>query len=131
MDPAGIIVIAVLVLFFGWMAYQRQAAGRARGRTVETLTERFPKLAEPEPTLIFFHNPTCPPCRRMEPTIRELAEETGRVFSVDLSREPALAQSLGIHATPTTFVVSGGRVQKVIVGAAKERKLRKMLQPST
>ena len=131
MDPAGIIVIAALVLFFGWMAYQRQAAGRARGRSVDVLAERFPQLSEPEPTLIFFHSPTCPPCRRMEPTIRELADATGRVFSVDLSREPELAQSLGIYATPTTFVVAGGRVQKVIVGAAKERKLRQMLQPST
>lgn len=109
-------VVAVLVAGAGlqvWMGLRAQAA---RGRDARHLA------ADSGTSLVWFHSPTCGPCRAMEPTIRELAA-SHPVRIVDVSVDPETAMAMSVMATPTTLVVRDGKVVDVMLGAVPRGRL--------
>lgn len=76
--------------------------------------------------LLFFHSPTCGPCRAMEPHVESLAARDPRVQSVDVTRNLEVARAFGIMATPTTLTVKGGKVASIRLGAMPAGALREM-----
>lgn len=69
--------------------------------------------------LLDFGAEWCPPCKRMDPVIEQLAAElpTVRVGKVDCDRSPTTAASNGVMGMPTFMVFKDGRKVDQIVGA--------------
>lgn len=70
-----------------------------------------------EDAVLFFHSPSCGPCRMMEPHVTALARDDERVRSVDVSTDLETARAYGVMATPTTVLVRGGSIAEVRMGA--------------
>ncbi|MCB9673245.1 MAG: thioredoxin family protein [Alphaproteobacteria bacterium] len=120
MSAATFVLVGVVgVLLAGaamqvWMGFQAKAA---KGRDASHLT-----AAGAETSLVWFHSPTCGPCRAMEPTIHELAK-SHPVRIVDVSKDPETAMAMSVMATPTTLVVKEGKVVDVMLGAVPRGRL--------
>ncbi len=128
MDLTGVLSIGFVALVLGWMFYNKLAAGKTAGKSAEQLREQIPGLETADRALVYCYSPSCPPCRNMTPHIDRLAEETGKVFKLDITRNMELARSIGIRATPTTLVVAGGEIRKVLVGVKNPQLLREALE---
>jgi thioredoxin 1 len=109
--------LAVLMGFQALLARQTQAAV---GREVPASGP----LAEAEGRLVWFHSPTCAPCRAMH---RDVAALGDRVIEVDVSQRPDLARTFGVMATPTTVRVKDGRVAAARAGRIGRDQLEAML----
>lgn len=73
--------------------------------------------------LLWFHSPTCGPCRSMRPVIEAL-EEQGQAHAVDVTEHLDVARALGVMATPTTVCVEDGRILWVRTGPISAAALR-------
>lgn len=60
-------------------------------------------------TLVEFTDPTCQPCRAMEPVVRRLASEKHRIQQVDVTQRPDLARQYNIVGYPTFVLFAGDR----------------------
>ena len=80
--------------------------------------ERLVLKAE-QPVMVDFYSNGCPPCRRLAPTIEELAEEyQGRavVAKVNVDRVPDLARQYGIQGIPAVLFFDRGSETQRLVG---------------
>jgi len=71
------------------------------------------------PVLVDFYSPTCPPCRKLGPTIEKLADQykdRAVVVKVNVDNMPQLAQKYGISSIPAVILFSNGREAKRIIG---------------
>ena len=129
MDLTAIVTIGFVLALLGWFLYMGHAARAAVGRSVSLLRQQIPELEDKEgPMLVYCYSPRCGPCRRMTPAMDRLADETGRVFKFDVSRNLELAQEIGIRATPTILLVTTGEVRQVLIGSQSPAKLRQLLE---
>lgn len=74
--------------------------------------------------LVDFQAEWCGPCRTMEPVLESLATEyagRARIVSVDVDREPALAQRFDVRSMPTFVLLRDGREVGRIVGSRPRR----------
>jgi len=124
----GIVIFLVALAFVG-LAVASQAAmvRKAQAQTGQPVPELPPpfETVAGDDVLLWFHSPSCGPCRAMEPAVRELMKE-GKARSVDVTRHHAMAQAFGIMATPTTVHVRDGVVRGVKLGALSEGALREL-----
>lgn len=123
--PWGILAFVVGVLLVGaalqvWMEFRSQAA---RGRPVQGVAGVTGRGVE----VLWFHSPSCGPCRVMEPSVREVQRDHP-VRIVDVTRDPEAAAKLGVMATPTTVVVRDGVVERVQLGVIPKEGLIALLQ---
>ncbi len=95
-------------------------------------------LAADRPVLVDFFSNSCPPCRRLSPTISELADEykdRAVVCKVNLDRAPELAQSHSIRGIPAIlFFVKGKEVDRIVGLRPKSsfvKKLNKLMSEVT
>ena len=113
----------------GSVAYDKNA--NEGGLFIESLAD-FEKLvvASTRPVLVDFFSPTCPPCRRLAPTIVSLKEKySGRadVYKVDVTELPELAARYQVQAVPTIlFFVNGTEIER-LMGNNYERVYTKIL----
>jgi len=131
MDMTGVLTIGLVLVVLGWMIWNQRASGRMVGKSADRLRQEIPALEESDRALVYCFSPNCPPCRNMMPHIDQLAEETGRVFKLDITSHMDLAREIGIRATPTLLLVVEGEIRKVLVGAKPPAQLRDLLQGST
>ncbi len=88
-------------------------------------------LGAQQPVLVDFYSNSCPPCRRLAPTIEALAEEyEGRalVCKVNVDRAPDLAQRYGIQGVPSVLFFSGGEEAGRLVGLRPQSAYTEMLE---
>ncbi len=72
-----------------------------------------------KPVLVDFYLDTCPPCRKLAPTIEVLAEEyEGRavVCKINAAKVPEVSQKYGVQGVPAVLFFSNGDVVQRFVG---------------
>ncbi len=83
------------------------------------------------PVLVDFWAEWCMPCRRIAPTVDQLATEyAGRltVAKMNVDENPSTPNQLGIRGIPTLMLFKGGNLVDAIVGAADKDTIRKMVE---
>ncbi|MCP2288752.1 thioredoxin family protein [Nocardia amikacinitolerans] len=86
---------------------------------VSTETFATTVLDSGKPVLVAFSAPYCAPCRRAEPTLRQLADELADrlvVVTVNVEEQPDLAERYAIRAFPTLGLFVDGRLVHHSVG---------------
>jgi len=72
-----------------------------------------------QPVLVDFYSPTCPPCRKLGPTIEKLADQykdQAVVAKVNVDDIPELAQKYVISSIPAVILFSNGQEARRIIG---------------
>jgi thioredoxin-like negative regulator of GroEL len=121
---AGIWMLVGIGLGFAvLMGFQAALARQTRAAIGREVPASSP-LAAAEGRLVWFHAPTCAPCRAMHRDVLALGD---RVLEVDVSQRPDLAAAFGVMATPTTLRVQGGKVVAARAGRIGREQLEAML----
>ncbi len=100
---------------------------------VETLTDaNFDQsvIKSDKPVLVDFWAEWCGPCRRLAPTVDELATDyDGRltVGKLNVDENPAVAMRFSIRGIPTLLLFKGGQIVEQIVGLADKDSLKKLI----
>jgi len=86
-------------------------------------------LRSDEPVLVDFYATWCGPCKRLAPTLDELAAESpgARVVKVNIDDSPELADRYGVHSIPNILVFKNGRVVAKEKGVVSKSRLKSML----
>ena len=100
---------------------------------VQTLTDgNFDQsvIKAPQPVLVDFWAEWCGPCRRLAPTVDELATDyDGRVVvgKLNVDDNPNVASRYSIRGIPTLLLFKGGEIVEQVVGLADQSALQKLL----
>lgn len=119
MSPGVVILLAVLGALgavLGLQAWVRSRAAALQGKRAPALPGALGEAVRAD-ALLFFHSPSCGPCKRMHAHLAPLAGADPRIHLVDVTRDMDTARAFGIMATPTVIVVQGGLVQDARIGA--------------
>lgn len=82
------------------------------------------------PVLVDFWAEWCGPCRRLAPTVDELATDyDGRVVvgKLNVDDNPNVASRYSIRGIPTLLLFKGGEIVEQVVGLADKSALKKLL----
>jgi thioredoxin 1 len=83
-----------------------------------------------QPILVDFWAEWCGPCRRLAPTVDELANDyNGRVLvaKMNVDENPATPMRFSIRGIPTLLLFKGGQLVEQVVGLADKAQLKKIL----
>jgi thioredoxin 1 len=101
---------------------------------VQTLTDsNFDQsvINSGKPVLVDFWAEWCGPCRRLAPTVDELATEyDGRIVvgKLNVDDSPGTAGRYSIRGIPTLLLFKGGQIVEQIVGLADKDTLKKLIE---
>ena len=117
-----------------WLLEQVEA-GESAALNVDSTEdfERFVLSAE-HPVLVDFYSNSCPPCRRLAPTIEELATEyqdRAVVCKVNVDRARELAGRYGIQGIPAVLFFVDGEPIRRLVGLQSRDTYAKVLDELT
>jgi thioredoxin 1 len=74
-------------------------------------------VAEHDVVLVDFHADWCGPCKMLEPTVEEIADESeAAVLKVDIDELQDLARDAGVRSVPTLQFYAGGEQAKRLIG---------------
>lgn len=85
-----------------------------------------------KPILVDFWAEWCPPCKMMNPILKQLAgewKEKITIIKVNVDEKPYLASRYGIASIPTLVLFSNGKEAKRSVGAMSLQSLKKTYDP--
>lgn len=79
--------------------------------------------------LINFYSKSCGPCSTMKPVLESFAVHNPgtRVYRIDATKAPELAQTFGVRGVPATFFCEGREVIHSTTGVTSEFELQRVL----
>ncbi len=90
------------------------------------LTEVLPELRGKD-FFIYFYSPTCTPCIRLTPVIKDLISKGVKGKMIDVTKNLEVARKLGIMATPSVVIVKNGYINDVLMGLIKPEEIQQKL----
>jgi len=126
----GAFLGAMIGGLFAWSSGSSRAAVEPAGGehaavqigTVEDFESQV--LGADKPVLVDFYSNSCPPCRRLAPTIEQLAEQyEGRavISKVNVDKLPQLADRYGIQGIPAVLFFRNGQEVQRLVGLRSQQ----------
>jgi thioredoxin 1 len=96
---------------------------------VSTATFDEQVLRAGAPVLVDFSATWCGPCKRLAPTLNEVAAESPqvRVVKIDIDESPNLADRYGVHSVPQLMVFKNGQIVAQRKGLASKAEMKEML----
>ena len=83
-------------------------------------------IQSPEPVLVDFWAPWCGPCRAMNSTIEQLAQDF-KVCKVNVDKNQELAAACGVSSIPALLIINRGKIAARHIGITPEATLRSEL----
>ncbi len=84
------------------------------------------------PVLVDFTAVWCPPCKMVDPIVKQLAQDWEgkvKVFKLDADQNPNIMMQYGVLGIPTLMLFQGGKVQERLTGYQPKEKLVSRLNP--
>lgn len=75
-----------------------------------------------------FYADWCPPCKMMEPTIKELEAEGVEVERIDIDKNQDLADTYGVMSIPTFVIENESREIFRFVGVTDKESIKKVMR---
>ena len=128
-------IFSTFILLFGLLTFTYAQDANSKGNVIEMDEAMFlsrvfdytaPNVTEwkykdETPCIIDFYATWCGPCKKIAPTLKELAmkyKDSIYVYKVDVDKEKRLAGAMGIQSMPTVVFIPVKGQPQVIVGAA-------------
>src|SRR5512143_754713 len=89
-------------------------------------------LNEDKPVLVDFTATWCPPCKMIDPIVKQLAQDWQgkvKVVKLDADQNPNVLMSYGVLGIPTLLLFKGGQVQERLTGYQPKEKVVSKLSP--
>jgi thioredoxin len=99
---------------------------------VRTLTDSTfeQTVNQPTPVLVDFWAEWCGPCRRLSPTVEELAGDyDGRIVvaKMNVDENPATPMRFSVRGIPTLLLFKGGQIVEQVVGLTDKDSLKRLI----
>lgn len=98
---------------------------------VGNFKEKDWKYVGDKPCIVDFYTTTCPYCKRIEPILKEFAEQyAGKlyVYGVNVDREEALDTAFDIQTVPTLMLCRTDGQRQSMIGTMGKAELRKIIE---
>lgn len=99
---------------------------------VETFTDgNFDEVTKQGVVLVDFWAEWCGPCRRLAPTVDQLATDfdgRAKVGKLNVDDNPNVAQRFQIRGIPTLLLFKDGSLAETVVGLAGKEDLARMIE---
>jgi thioredoxin 1 len=85
-----------------------------------------------KPVLVDFTAVWCPPCKMIDPIVKQLAQDWDgkvKVVKLDADENPNILMQFGVLGIPTLLLFKGGQVQERVTGYQPKEKLLTKLNP--
>ena len=85
-----------------------------------------------QPVLVDFTAVWCPPCKMIDPIVKQLAQDWDgkvKVVKLDADENPNLLMQFGVLGIPTLMLFKGGQVKERVTGYQPKEKLLTTLSP--
>ena len=88
-------------------------------------------LASEQTVVVDFWAAWCGPCRMLEPTVNQLAEQYAgsvRFYKLNIDENPSVTQRYGVKGIPTLIIFNGGKEAERVVGANSKEALSRTIE---
>ena len=88
-------------------------------------------LQSDKPVLVDFWAEWCPPCRKVQPLLEEIAKELGdrvEIVKLDIDANPEVPRLYEVWSVPTLTMFRAGRPVNQLVGARPKGDLLKLIE---
>ena len=85
-----------------------------------------------DPVLVDFTAVWCPPCKMVDPIVKQLAQDWDgkvKVVKLDADQNPNLVMQYGVLGIPTLILFKGGEIQERVTGYQPKDRLVSKLNP--
>lgn len=85
-----------------------------------------------EPVLVDFTATWCPPCKMLDPVVKQLAEDWQgkvKVVKLDADQNPNIMVQYGVMGIPTLMLFKSGQIKERVTGFQPKDKLVSKLSP--
>ncbi len=85
-----------------------------------------------KPVLVDFTAVWCPPCKMIDPVVKQLAQDWDgkvKVVKLDADENPNILMQYGVLGIPTLILFKGGQVKERVTGYQPKEKLLTKLNP--